>query len=159
MVELAIDINAQNREALNWILNYHELRKEYIALTEEFSELAATAYTGMPHGSGVGNPTMQKTIKLMDLKYQEKWLITIEMMERILSEKRLAFLEFRRRAECLEGRTVGRPDWVGYVQVKYADWHERRYCRAFVPSKRVMHNWMDNIVEITVRLAIRQGIL
>ncbi|MCM0759964.1 hypothetical protein M7775_15505 [Sporomusa sphaeroides DSM 2875] len=159
MVELAIDINAQNREALKWILNYHELRKTYISLTEEFSEIAATAYTGMPHGGGVGNPTMHKSIKLMDLEYHKKWLIVIEMMERTLSEKRLTFLDLRRRAECMGNNNVGRPGWVGYTQVKYADWHDRRYGREFVPSKRVMYNWMDNIVEITVRLAIRQGLL
>ncbi|WP_373325644.1 hypothetical protein [Sporomusa paucivorans] len=159
MVELAIDINAQNREALKWILNYHELRKAYISLTEEFSEIAATAYTGMPHGSGVGNPTMHKSIKLMDLEYHKKWLIVIEMMERTLSEKRQVYLEFRRRAECLDNNAVGRPGWVGYVQARYADWHERRYGQGYPPSKQTMSKWMNDIVDVTVRLAIRQGIL
>ena len=167
MVEMAIDIVAQNREALKWILNYHELRKTYISLQDEFSEIAATAYTGMPHGSGVGNPTMHKSIKLMDLEYYKKWLIVIEMMERTLSEKRQEFLNLRRQvedelreeAEKSIDKSAGRPGWVGKTQVRYAEWHERRYGRGFVPSKRVMHDWMDNIIDVTARLAIRQGAL
>ena len=158
-MDLAIDTAKEDREALRWILNYHELRKAYIALTTEFNEIAATAYTGMPHGSDVGKPTENKTVTLMELERQKTWLITIECLEKTMSEKARAFLEFRRRAECVECNNVGRPGWVDYVQVRYGEWHERRYGRAFVPSRRVMYNWMDKMVDVTVRIAIRKGCL
>ena len=159
-MELAIDIKKQNLEALRWILNYSQYRESYIQMQAEFNEVAATQYTGMPHGSGVGNPTIKKAVSLAEIERMKKWIMTIEYMERTLSEKRLAFLEFRRRAECLDrSRDVGRPGWVDYVQARYAEWHDTRYGHGYPPSKRTMIDWMDNIIDVTVRIAIKQGVL
>lgn len=159
MVGFAIDIQRQNKEALKWILNYAEKRDSYIAQSASFSELGATAYTGMPHGSEVGDPTLKKGITLIDLEYQKKWLMVIEKMELTLSDKRKIFLELRRRAELIETSEVGRPGWVGYVQAKYADWHYRQYGKGYPPSKQTMCKWMNDIVDVAVRLAIREGVL
>jgi len=158
---LAIDIKKQNKEALKWILNFADLRNTYIAAAANFSTLGSTNYSGMPKGSDVGNPTLNKAVTLTELERQKLWIMTIEAMEMTLSEKKQAFLELRRRAEELNSkkREKGRPGWIDYVQPRYADWHERRYSCAFVPSKRVMYNWMDELIDITVRIAIRGGIL
>jgi hypothetical protein len=159
-MEVAIDIKKQNKEALHWILNYSLLRETYIHSMYGFNEIAATVYTGMPHGSGTGNPTVNKAITLSELEHQKKWLMTIECMESTLSEKRKAFLEFRRRAEQLDnGCEVGRPGCLDYVQVKYAEWHQKRYGYGFPPSKQTMCRWMKDIIDVTVRIAIRQGVL
>lgn len=73
---------------------------------------------------------------------------TYEYMERTLSGKRLD-----------RSRDVGRPGWVDYVQARYAEWHDRRYGQGYPPSKRTMIGWMDNIIDVTVRIAIKQGVL
>jgi hypothetical protein len=40
-------------------------------ILNNFSELAAIQYTGMPHGSGLSNPTAQKAVDLGKLKEYE----------------------------------------------------------------------------------------
>lgn len=151
----------EDKEALNWILNYHDLRGSYISNLSEFNEIAATTYTGMPHGTDIGRPTEGKTVTLMDLEKQKSWLITIECLEKTMSEKGRAFLNFRRQAEIMADKKngAGRPGWVDYVQVKYGEWFYKRYGRPFIPSRRVMYNWMNKMVDVTVRIAIRKGCL
>lgn len=158
---LAIDIKKQNKEALKWILNFANLRNSYIAAAANFSTLGSTNYSGMPKGNDVGNPTLNKAVTLTELERQKLWIMTIEAMEIILSEKRRTFLEFRRRAEHLQGKqdSPGRPGWVGYVQVRYAEWHEQRYGRAYVPNGNVMRCWINEMVDIVVRIGIRNGVL
>ena len=160
-MELAIDIKKQDREALRWILDFDYRKQAYIEAVAQFNTLGATAYNGMPHGSGVGNPTQQKAVTLTELERQKNWIMTVEAMERTLSEKRRAFLEFRRRAEGLDGKQErpGRPAWSGYVQVRYGEWHERRYGVAVVPGRKTMDNWINEMIDVTVRIAIRKGCL
>lgn len=158
---VAIDIKKQNKEAIDWILNFKERRDSYISDSANFSMLGSTNYSGMPKGSDTGNPTLNKAVTLTELERQKLWIITIESMESTLSEKRRIFLEFRRRAEALqkEHDSPGRPGWVEYVQIRYGEWHEYRYGKGFVPSRHALHKWLNELIEITVRIAIRQGIL
>lgn len=157
------DIKKQNKEALKWILNYHEFKQSYIEELAQFSEIGATVNTGLPGGSEVGNPTMKKGIKLVDIEHHKQWLMSVEQMEQTLSEKKKAFLEFRRRAEVLvveeEKDGAGRPGWTDYVQVKYAEWFDRRYGNESVPSRQTMTDWMNKMVDATVRIAIRNKCL
>lgn len=154
-----IDVQRQNKEALKLILNYTEMRKAYIDATAAFTDIAATAYTGMPHGSGTSNPTHNKAVKLVDIDALKDKLMVVESMEKTLSEKKRAFLDFRRRAEVVETKGVGRPPWVDYVQARYGMWHEQRYGVAFVPSRRAMITWMNDIVDVTVRIGIKLDVL
>lgn len=91
----------------------------------------------------------------------KKWIIAVESMEKTLSEKSRRYLEFRRDAARLmkEADDPGRPGWVDYVQAKYATWFYNRYGIEFVPHKNSMIQWMNKMVDITVRIAIKNGAL
>lgn len=167
--EIMIDIKAENEKASQWLLDYPQRKNTYIEAIEnmqEFSALSATEYTGMPGGGKVGHPAESKGMVLVDfglqkseLKKQLQWILAVEDTEKTLSEKRLVFLELRRRASHLELNQVGRPAWTAYVQTKYADWHYRKYGRASVPSKQAMISWWNDMVDVTARIAIRRGCL
>ena len=154
-----IDVQKQNKEALKLILNYTEMRKAYIDATAAYSEIAATAYTGMPHGSGTSNPTQNKAVKLVDIDALKDKLMVVEAMEKTLSEKKRPFLEFRRIAEIQEPKGAGKPPWADYVQAKFSDWHMKSYGCACVPTRQTMKDWMDRIVDVTVRIAIKNGLM
>jgi hypothetical protein len=154
------DIEKQNEIAAGWLLNYHKRRETYFKMLNDFSELAATQYTGMPHGSSTGNPTSTKAIDLSRLKNDELWIMTIEDTERILSPKKTVFLEVRRQAEDIKhDGDVGRPNWAGYTQVNYAEKLNRLYNYHHIPGDRTMRSWWESMVNIVVRIAIKRGCL
>jgi hypothetical protein len=152
------NIQAENKEASGWLLNYNDRIIKYKEALSEFSELSATVYTGMPHGSGVGFPTMNKAITLAEIERQKQWLMSVEETAMCLSEKKRAFLDFRRQAYLMP-REVGRPGWVVYVQCKYADWHGRRYGREYMPTEKTVRDWWRQIVDIAARIAIRKRLI
>lgn len=155
-----MDFKQQDKLAAEWLLQYHERKKEYQRRQAENCMLSAVRYNGLPHGNGVGRPTETKGLLVVEMEKIQAWLQTIENAESTLSEKKQAFLDFRRRAEHLDfTREVGRPGWVDYVQVKYADWHERNYDTDYLPSKKTLHLWWNEIVNVTVRIAIARGCL
>jgi hypothetical protein len=157
---LITDFKKQDKLAAEWLLNYHDRKEQHRIKQEIFSVLSATTYSGLPHGTDIGMPTENKGVALAELEEKELWLKTIEDAESTLSEKKQAFIEFRRRAEQLDFvKEVGRPGWVDYVQVRYADWHEKKYGKAYLPSKNTLHSWWNEIVDVTVRIAIRRGCL
>ena len=155
-----MDFKQQDKIAAEWLLHYHERKKQYQIQQEEHTVLSAANYNGLPRGNGIGRPTENKGLILAELEETHAWLQTIEDAESTLSEKKQAFLDIRRRAEQLEFvREVGRPGWVDYVQVQYADWHERNYGTEYLPSKKTLHLWWNEIIDVTVRIAIRRGCL
>ena len=157
---IAIDFKKQDRTAAGWLLDYDYRKKAYSEAVERFSTLGATVITGLPHGSGVGNPTERKGLTLADLERQRLWIKTVEDAERTLGEKKREFLTLRRIAESLSDTgDVGRPSWVPFVQVRFADWHERKYGKAFVPSDKTFRIWWNDIVDAVVRIAIRRGLM
>ena len=93
------DVRSQNRKALYELLHVDDLRKEYANALNSMSYLGAQNIDGMPHGTGVGNPTMQKAMKLTDIEAKKNWIMAIEQMEGTLNEKQMAFLHIRRKAE------------------------------------------------------------
>ncbi|GMB01059.1 hypothetical protein [Pelosinus sp. IPA-1] len=158
MAVALMDFKRQDKISADWLLNCQEYRNQYLVEQESYSELSATTYSGMPHGSGIGKPAENKAITLTDLEIKRLWIITIENAESTLSNKKKAFLEFRRRAEIIENaKEVGRPGWVDYVQVRYADWHEKEYGKTCLLSKNTLHSWWNDIVDVTVRIAIKKG--
>lgn len=160
MLNTAYDLKSENKIASGWLLNYHERLQAFKSSMASFSELGATIYTGMPHSPTIGNPTENKGITLAQLEDTKVWLMTIEDTERCLSEKKRAYLDMRRRSNEIEAQQeIGRPGWVDYVQMRYSDWHYRRYGIAYVPSRCQLFRWWNEIVDIAVRIAIRRGVL
>jgi hypothetical protein len=157
---MIIDITQQNKIAMKWILNLQEFRQAYIEKSANFSTLGATQYDGMPHAQTVGNPCMNKTLTLLDMEEQRKWIMVIEKMEQTLSEKSRKYLELRRDAVNQFSNNVGRPGWVEYVQPKYVEWFKYRYGREIEPPTRgTMTEWMRKILDVTIRIAFNDGVL
>ena len=155
-----MDFKKQDKIAAEWLLDYHVRKKQHEQQQKNYSVLSSTTYNGMPHGTDIGRPTENKGIGLAELDEKQLWILTIEDTESTLSKKKQVFIEFRRRAEQLEFiKEVGRPGWVDYVQVKYAEWHEREYGKAYLPSKNTLHSWWNEIIDVAVRIAIRRGCL
>lgn len=169
LAKVLCDTKHENDKTSEWLLDYPQRKNAYIEALEairEFTELSSTQYTGLPGGCGVGRPSEEKGLRLVrigiteeELQLQEKWLEVVELAEQTMSEKKLVFLELRRGAENLELTRGGKHPWVTYVQVRYADWHYRRFGRASVPSRQTMIDWWNAMVNVTVRLAIRKGCL
>jgi hypothetical protein len=159
LVEQYIDFKMQDRRAAEWLLNFPEYKQAYSDVAQGLSELGAVKYTGMPRGSGIGKPVESQGIFLAELEKKQRWIMTIEDTERIVSEKKLAFLSIRRQAEKITDNKVGRSGWMDYAQIQYAKWHERRYGTGFVPSHSTLKMWWNEMVDIVVRIAIRRGCL
>lgn len=151
------DVRSQNRKALYELLHVDDLRKEYANALNSMSYLGAQNIDGMPHGTGVGNPTMQKAMKLTDIEAKKNWIMAIEQMEGTLNEKQMAFLHIRRKAEKELIPTGGRPSWKAYTQSHYNDWYYERFGTYISISEETLKIWQSRIVEKTVRLAIYYG--
>ena len=154
------DTRGQNKKALYEILHVENLRQEYANAISGMSFLGAQNLDGMPHGTSVGNPTMQKAVKLADIESKKNWIMAIEQMESTLNEKHIAFLTIRRKAERLAESTIktkGRPSWVAYVQAQYNDWYYSRFGTYICVSEETLKLWQARIVDKTVRLAIYYG--
>lgn len=149
------DIKGQNRKALFELLHVDELRKEYANAISGMSFLGAQNIDGMPHGTGVGNPTLQKAMKLTDIEAKKSWIMAIEEMEGSLNEKQRAFLSIRRNAE-KHSSGKGCP-WVAYTQAHYNDWYYSRFGTYICISEDTLKIWQAKIVDKTVRFAIYYG--
>lgn len=160
MGENGITIKQENKTANDWLLNYHQKLETYHEMVTAFSAIAATASDGMPHGSGVSNPCQNKAITLTEIEKYKNWLMVIEKVESMLNEKSSEFLRLWRLAEHKEKqREVGRPPWYNEVRNGYAKFFERRYGKYFLPSNGTLKQWRLKLIEVTVRLAIRKGLL
>jgi hypothetical protein len=152
------DIKRQNREALKYIIGFYDLQRQYTSQLNNISMIGAANSDGMPHGTTVGNPCMNKAFSLIELENKKNWILSIEMAEQTLSEKTRKFLELRRDAEnqiqLTTHKDSGRPSWVPYVQSHYAEWFHNRYGRDSVPSRQYMNMMMQGMVDATVRIAI-----
>ena len=62
------DTKGQNKKALHMILHVHEICEQYTTAINNISYLGAQNLDGMPHGTGVGNPTQQRALKLTDIE-------------------------------------------------------------------------------------------
>lgn len=151
------DVRGQNRKTLYEILHIDDLRQEYANAINSMSYLGAQNLDGMPHGTGVGNPTQQRALKLADIEVKKNWIMAIEQMESTLNEKQMAFLTIRRKAEKESMPTGGRPSWVAYTQSHYNDWYYSRFGTNISASEDTLRIWQARIVDKTVRLAIYYG--
>jgi hypothetical protein len=157
-----LDYRTQNRIAAQWLLQYNERKQSYLDRSREFTVLGAVQYRHTPTGTDISQPTQSKAISLVRLREDELWLMAVEDAESTLGEKKLAFLDIRRQAEknmMIGVNEPGRPAWIPYVQSHYADWHSRRYGGDYVPSERTMRMWWGEIINVTVRIAIKRGAL
>jgi hypothetical protein len=153
-------IQNQNKVACDWLLNYYQKLESYQDMINQFQMLGATQNDGMPHGSGTSNPCQNKAVSLIDIDNYKNWLIVIEQVESMLSEKSDEFLRLWRLAEHADNqRSTGRPGWYNEVRNGYAKFFQKRYGKYFLPSNGTLKNWRLRLIEVTCRLAIRKGLL
>ncbi|MDR3565557.1 MAG: hypothetical protein P4N59_29535 [Negativicutes bacterium] len=155
-----LDFAGQNRFATRWLLEYTERRIDYMDRMAEFSVLSATKYSGMPKGTDVGRPIENLGISLVSMEETRLWVMAIEDTEKCLGEKKLAFLNVRRwvhRQQEVGNTENGRPGWVDESQARYADWFYRRFDTVSCPSRNTMFKWWEEIINVTVRIAIARG--
>lgn len=155
-----LDFIGQNKIASNWLLEYPERRQDFMARLSEFSFLSATIYTGMPTGTDVGTPCENKALSLALMEESRLWIMTIEDTERVIGEKKLAFLDARRWVDKQQRKSTpekGRPGWISATQARYADWFFCRFNQTSYPDSKTVTKWWDEIVNITVRIAIARG--
>lgn len=154
------EVIAQNKQASEWLLRYNDRRKAYIEKRASFTELGSTAYTGMPKGFELSRPTESKAISLVDLQQQELWIMTIEDVHSILTDKKMIFLNARRLAEimCHTGEQ-GRPGWVSETAKIYCSEIEKKYGYYNLPNVKTVREWWREIIHLTVRIAQRRGCL
>jgi hypothetical protein len=155
------DVKSQNKKALYMILHIYDLREQYRNAMTNMSYIGAANLDGMPHGTGVGDPAQAKAMKLIEIESKKNWIMSIEQMESTLSDKHLAFLQYRRDAEyqieSVDKNKQGRPGWVDYVSVKYNDWFYEQYGHEISVSMDTLKAWQSKIVDTTVRIAIYHG--
>ena len=153
------DTKGQNKKALHMILHLDEICEQYSSALNDISFLGAQNLDGMPHGTGVGNLTQQRALKLTEIESKKNWIMAIEAMESTLNEKQVEFLRLRRMAEKNAEKSCvrGRPSWVAYVQAKYNDWYSTRYGKDVCVSEDTLKAWQAKIVDKTVRIAIYNG--
>ncbi|MBP2652616.1 MAG: hypothetical protein H6Q73_185 [Firmicutes bacterium] len=156
---LKINYQDENKQAAKWLLEYPERRQAYLERMNSIQFLGAVVCDGMPHGTDTGRPAEKKGIRLADLDYDKRWIIAIEMAEQTLSRRKRAFLDIRRMAELVKTSTGGRPGWIDYTMSRYSDWHEREYGYCNIPTRQTFYKWWDEMVNIVVRIAIRQSCL
>ena len=143
-------VTRANRQAAEWLLEVEPRRQQYLA--QDFSFIGATACDGMPRAAGPGNPTQRRGLQLADIRNAENWIITIEIVEGMLSPKKRAFLDLRRKAEkvnhCGER---GRPGWVCWLAWAMQDRH------GLEMADRTIRAWWYEIVDLAARVAIKRG--
>jgi len=154
MLAMKVDFQNENKQAAKWLLEYPERRQAYIEKSN-IQFIGAAVNDGMPRGYDTGRPCESKGIRLADLEIERQWIITIENVEKTLGPKKLAFLDIQKN----RSNSVGRPGWIDYTMARYADWHNRNYGGDYVPSYNTLKVWWQEIIDITVRLAIRRGCL
>ena len=141
-----------NTTAANWLLNIEAKRRQYIQNQSEFACLSVVTSDGQPSAHNPGRPTERKGMQLAELEAAKCWIITVEKVESMLSPKKTAFLEIRREAELIAGEgDRGRPAWVDYAQAQLMSRH------GIDLSRRAMFDWWRELVELTVRVAIKKG--
>ncbi len=153
-----LDYIGQNKIASEWLLEYPARRQAYLNKIQEFSYLSAMTYSGLPGGTDIGCPTEIKSISLADQEKTRLWIITIEKAESCLNEKKLAFLDARRWAYH-NTNDRGRPGWTDITLQRYSDWFYRKYGRINYPDRHTMYKWWEEILNITIRIAIKTGCL
>ena len=147
------NIREQNRKATYHLLHIDEERKKYQREMNGLSFIRSPMLTGMPHGTDVSNPTMNNAEKIFSLEDDYRWIPVISAVEESITEKQSKFLELRRKAEKIP-HTQGRPNWTSYVQTEYSMWHQSKYGNMRIPSRITLNEWMNGIIELTVRVAI-----
>jgi len=159
MPNILEEIKEDNREAAEWLL-YYPFRRQQFYKNKKDAICASATLQQVITRTGPGNPTAIQAMRLTNLDEDEKWLEVVEILESLLSEKKLIFLKYRREAAYITKRVRGRAAWVLYVQRHYADEMALQYRtqpEKFWLSERTIRDWWGQMVELAARIATKRG--
>ena len=94
------DVFKQEKQIVsNYLINYHEIKKQYEQDRERILDNSPPPSDGMPRGSNVGNRTASAGIALASMAVTGTWLKVIEELVAGLSDDGLLLLELKRTHE------------------------------------------------------------
>ena len=160
------EVKDDNRVVAGWLLYYHERKNDYERRREIILHSSgASAFDGQPRGTELGDTTGHKGDKLAELHERTgEWLELVEDIERRLPPKMRIILE--RRRECIfatRKKYKGRPPWIPYVQVKYAEdmamMEDKKLEDVWVNTPDIFTDWWKQIVMYATVLAGKKNLL
>jgi len=133
----------EKRIVANYLINYHELKKQYDHDRERILENSPPPPDGMPRGSGVGNKTASAGIALASLVVTETWLKVVDELAVDLNNDDKLLLELKRtHKEHVRGNSVKQ-----LIAVELG------------VSIRTTYNRWQEVLEQGCRLAVKRGLL
>lgn len=146
----------ENEIASDWLLFYPDLRKDYLEQREEIIHskdksrvLSQRSRLSNPRKKGPESRVEFKARCLFDELHQtELWIKLIEKVEQELPERLKVFLNLRRKRRYARGRN----GWTAAVQAELPE-------NMWIESRNTFTFWWKDIVNYTVRQAIRNNLL
>lgn len=156
-----VEIQNDNKIAANWLLWIYERKREYATVKEQLLESSDFSLKiAVPSNrSGVSDPTGSKGIKAAHIDEMVKWFKLIAEVEEKLPWRKRIFLQLRREYRF----AAGRKGWTAAVQYQYAhrvaEILNVRPEEVWIDSRRTFYEWWNEIIDYTVRLACKRGLL
>lgn len=149
-----------NRTAADWLLFYDEYKIAYLELVDDAIHGTRPSLAEQTPGkkNSISDPTAKAGMLLTKHNYAE-WLALIEEVERRLPWKMQIFLRLRREHR----HAAGNQGWVAAVQWGYASAVAERLGKepedVWIESRKTFYTWWQRIIDYTVRLASKRGLL
>lgn len=141
--------------AEHYLLNYATELESYNSRKAEFLGRPLDTNSGI-RGGLPGCPTEASALK--SIKFDEggeslRWLKAVEILRRVLGERKNIFLRVRiEAARYAVKKHKGRHGWIAYVQYRYSEELEKRFLIAEVHSEATIKAWWKGIIQKTVDL-------
>lgn len=152
------EVRDDNEKVERWLL-WHEERQADYARRYELIMAGRAKPEGIPGTGYISDPTASQGIKLARLNKLRKQLELVEEVERRLAPKMQVFLRLRRKYRYRRGRN----GWVAAVQHEYCAEMARLLGKqerdVWIESRNTFNGWWNRIVDYTVRLAAKRGLL
>ena len=167
MTNLVREAKDENRVVAGWLIHYHKRKEYYDQCREEvlYSTPQPPEVVTCPINQN-SDTTGKKALALATFDENTgKWLALVEDIEEILPWKMQIVLKLRRETmhRPYKSRDRGRPAWIPYVQVRYAEEVAKRTGKApedvWIERPRTFIEWWNRIVEYAARLAAKKGLL
>lgn len=158
------EFEEQDRKAAGWLLYHGDRKKELEEEKEEIrqSGLSAVSYTHEPKSqTNRKSDSVASTIIKLDSIRKEKEIRLIEDVMQVLPQEKRVFLELRQKYRHVRG---GRGNYGAYTKIQYeyaekmaklTGKDEEEVWKAEITLKK----WWKEIINITVRLALKRNLL
>ena len=145
-----------------WLLFYEERKKDYYENVKYIDD-RSPRHDLSRLGAGHSSWTEYKIVQLGNLEHEEKWLLTVELIESILDTEGKMLLKIRRQAarksRQLQEKGEKKLNWITYVQQKYAlcmaNDNIRNKDKYFLSERTIIARW-KKIVRITQMIAMKR---